>query len=188
MRIYTRTGDDGTTGLFGGTRLSKHALRVETYGTVDEANAVIGRARVSLRGGHARALEPILERIQEELFTLGAELATAPEKTAALQKSMPLLEASAAERLEREIDAAEQGVEPLKFFVLPGGTMAAADLHVARCVARRAERLVVALSEQEPVRRELLVYLNRLSDLLFTLARRANSLAGVADVPWRPRA
>lgn len=188
MKIYTRTGDDGTTGLFGGARVKKASLRVEAYGTVDEANAHLGRARVALGAsstGGLGDLDALLARIQSDLFTLGAELATVPGKEAALK--MALLDASDAERLERAIDEAEQGLAPLKSFVLPGGTQAAADLHVARCVARRAERLLVALAEQEPVRRECVVYLNRLSDLLFTLARRANHLAGVEDVPWRPR-
>ncbi|MBI2388276.1 MAG: cob(I)yrinic acid a,c-diamide adenosyltransferase [Deltaproteobacteria bacterium] len=180
MKIYTRTGDDGTTGLFGGARVKKGALRVEAYGTVDEANAAIGRARASL--GKTADFDDVLARIQSDLFTLGAELATVAGKEESLK--MPLLSDEDGARLEREIDAAEEGLSPLKSFVLPGGTPAAADLHLARCVARRAERLLVALADQEPVRRPLIIYLNRLSDLLFTLARRENHLAGVADVPW----
>jgi cob(I)alamin adenosyltransferase len=191
MKIYTRTGDDGDTGLFGGARVSKASLRVEAYGTIDEANAVIGRARVWL-STHAGGVSPaaeidaVLAPIQSELFTLGAELATVPEKDAAAALKMALIEASDCERLERAIDAAEEGLPALRNFVLPGGTAAAGELHVARCVVRRAERLLVALAAEEPVRRELVVYVNRLSDLLFTLARRANHLAGVADVPWVP--
>lgn len=182
MKIYTRTGDDGTTGLFGGARVKKSSLRVEAYGTVDETNAAIGRARVSLANTKAADIDAGLARIQAELFTLGAELATVPGKEKQLK--MTLLSNEEGTRLEREIDAAEDGLPPLKFFVLPGGTAAAADLHLARCVARRAERLLVNLAETEPVRNECIVYLNRLSDLLFTLARRANHLAGVEDVPW----
>ncbi len=189
MKIYTRTGDDGDTGLFGGARVPKASLRVEAYGTVDEANAVLGRARLAVAStSQALAAESdeLLARIQSHLFTLGAELATAPTKEAKLALKMALLEEADATTLEHAIDAAEEGLPPLKSFVLPGGTESAAELHVARCVVRRAERLLVALAAEEPVRRECIVYLNRLSDLLFTLARRANHLAGVADVPWLP--
>ena len=189
MKIYTRTGDDGTTGLFGGARVSKAALRVEAYGTVDEANALVGKARVSLfLAKTALDLDPLFARIQSDLFTLGAELATAPDKEAKLALKMKLVDEADGQALERAIDDAETGLAPLTNFVLPGGTTAAADLHVARCVVRRAERLLIALAATEPVRRECIVYLNRLSDLLFTLARRANHLAGVADVPWVPHA
>jgi cob(I)alamin adenosyltransferase len=189
MKIYTRTGDDGTTGLFGGARVSKASSRVEAYGTVDEANAFVGKARVSLAAEKtALELDPILERIQSALFTIGAELATAPDKEAKLALQMRLVDGADAEALERAIDDAETGLAPLKHFVLPGGTAASADLHVARCVVRRAERLLTALAASEPVRRECIVYLNRLSDLLFTLARRANHLAGLPDIPWVPRA
>ncbi len=182
MKIYTRTGDDGTTGLFGGARVKKSSLRVEAYGTVDETNAAIGRARASLANTPGAEIDKGLARIQAELFTLGAELATVSGKE--WQLKMTLLSAEEGKRLEREIDAAEEGLPALKSFVLPGGTPGAADLHLARCVARRAERLLVNLAENEPVRNECIVYLNRLSDLLFTLARRANHLAGVEDVPW----
>jgi cob(I)alamin adenosyltransferase len=179
MKIYTRTGDDGTTGLFGGARVKKDSIRVEAYGTCDETNAAIGRARVALKG---TPIDDVLARIQEDLFTLGAELATVPGKEASLK--MTLISAEDCTRLEKEIDAAEEGLPPLKTFVLPGGTPDAADLHVARCIARRAERQLITLAETEPVRNECVIYLNRLSDLLFTLARRANHLAGVPDVPW----
>jgi cob(I)alamin adenosyltransferase len=179
MKIYTRTGDDGTTGLFGGERAKKSDLRVEAYGTVDEANAAIGSARAS---GVPPALDALLAEIQGDLFTLGAELACAPGKENKL--TMKLIGTDDAERLERAIDAAEVGLPELRVFVLPGGSPAAAALHIARCVVRRAERALVNAAEGTPTRAELLVYLNRLSDLLFTLARRANHLAGVADVPW----
>ena len=187
MRIYTRTGDDGSTGLFGGARVSKASARVEAYGTLDEANAFIGRARAMLGGTPASALDEVLAPIQSELFVLGAELACAPGKEDKLSAHMKTIDAAAAERLERAIDRGEEGLAPLGAFVLPGGTPAAAELHVARCVVRRAERLLVSIAEDEHVRRDLVVYLNRLSDLLFTLARRANHLAGVGDVPWVPQ-
>jgi len=186
MRIYTRTGDDGTTGLFGGARVSKASSRVEAYGTLDEANAFIGKARASVADGPASSIAPVLAEVQSELFVIGAELACAPGKEDKLGAHMKAIDASAAERLERAIDQAEEGLAPLTTFVLPGGTQAAADLHVARCVVRRAERLLVSIAEHENVRKEPIVYLNRLSDLLFTLARRANHLAGVEDVPWIP--
>ena len=183
MKIYTRTGDDGTTGLFGGARVRKDDARVEAYGTVDETNATIGMVRTA---GVSAAVDEVLAAVQDDLFTLGAELACVPGKERNLK--MRLLEADDAARLERAIDAAESGLAPLTSFVLPGGTSAAAVLHLARTVSRRAERCVLAARDQAPIRAELVVYLNRLSDLLFTLARRANHDAFVADVPWRPRA
>jgi cob(I)alamin adenosyltransferase len=182
MKIYTRTGDDGSTGLFGGARVSKASLRVDTYGTVDEANAAIGRARGTITKALATEHGGLLAQIQSDLFTLGAELATAQGKEEKLR--MKLLEEADSTPLERAIDAAEEGLAPLKNFVLPGGSAGAADLHYARCVVRRAERLLVGLGEHEQVRKALVVYLNRLSDLLFTLARRDNHHAGIEDVPW----
>jgi cob(I)alamin adenosyltransferase len=182
MKIYTRTGDDGTTGLFGGGRRSKADLRVEAYGTIDEANAAIGVARSA---GLPTQLDAVLGEVQSDLFTVGAELGCVPGEEAKLK--MTLIAASDAERLERAIDTAETGLPPLKTFVLSGGCPAAAALHLARCVVRRAERLVVAASKEGAIRAEPIVYLNRLSDLLFTFARRANHEAGIADVPWHPR-
>jgi cob(I)alamin adenosyltransferase len=182
MKIYTRTGDDGTTGLFGGGRRSKADLRVDAYGTIDEANAAIGLARSA---GLSGSLEAVLADVQSDLFTVGAELGCVPGEEAKLK--MTLIGAADVERLERAIDAAEAGLPPLKTFVLPGGSGGAAALHVARCMVRRAERLVVAASGESAFRREPIVYLNRLSDLLFTFARRANHEAGITDVPWRAR-
>jgi cob(I)alamin adenosyltransferase len=182
MKIYTRTGDDGTTGLFGGARVRKDSIRVEAYGTVDETNAALGMARVA---GLPPGVDAVLALVQEDLFTLGAELACVPGKEDSMK--MRLLDASDGTRLEAAIDAAEEGLPPLKSFVLPGGTAGAAALHLARTIARRAERATLAAGEEAPVRRELVVYLNRLSDLLFVLARRANHEAGQQDVPWRPR-
>ena len=181
MKIYTKTGDDGTTGLFGGGRVKKSSIRVEAYGTIDELNATLGVAR-------ATKLEPmtetVVEQIQVDLFTLGAEIACVPGKEDKL--SMRLLDADDAERLEKAIDAAEEGLPALTTFVLPGGTPQAAALHVSRTVCRRAERALLAMDEV-PARTETVIYLNRLSDLLFTLARRANHVVGVHDVPWTSR-
>ena len=182
MKIYTRTGDDGTTGLFGGGRRSKADIRVEAYGTVDEANAAIGVARAA---GLTTSIDAVLADVQGDLFTLGAELGCVPGEEEKLK--IHLIGATDAERLERAIDGAETGLPPLKTFVLSGGCPGAAALHLARCVVRRAERLVIAARAASAIRQEPIVYLNRLSDLLFTLARRANHDAGVPDVPWHPR-
>jgi len=179
MKIYTKTGDDGTTGLFGGARVSKGAALVEAYGTIDELNACVGVARATKLEAFS---DDVLSRVQSDLFTLGAEVACVPGQQEKLK--MTLIADSDCERLEHAIDEAEKGLAPLKNFVLPGGSPQAASLHFARCVARRAERLLVRL--ETPARSTLVVYLNRLSDLLFTLARRANHVAGVEDVPWAP--
>ncbi|MFW6023199.1 MAG: cob(I)yrinic acid a,c-diamide adenosyltransferase [Myxococcota bacterium] len=181
MKIYTKTGDRGTTGLFGGDRVSKTHGRVRAYGEVDELNAVLGVARAALPSAATDTGE-LLQSIQSDLFDVGAELATTAARAA--KGDLPLLTDAAVERLEQEIDAHEAPLEPLTSFVLPGGAPAAAHLHVARTVCRRAERAVTALGEAEAVRGEVLRYLNRLSDLLFVLARGANHEAGVADVPW----
>jgi len=187
MKIYTKAGDSGDTALFGGARVSKDAPRVEAYGTLDELNACLGVALASLDEATAE-LHPVLRRIQSELFDLGAELATPPERqgdklTARLVSAGP----AQVEALEQAIDRYELSLSPLRSFVLPGGTAAAAGLHMARTVARRAERRVVSLAAQEAVNPELVRYMNRLSDLLFVLARTANRLAGVDDVPWTAR-
>ncbi len=181
MKLYTKTGDDGTTGLFGGGRVSKTSVRVDAYGTVDETNAVLGVARGARL---PTAIDAIVARIQEDLFTLGAELACMPGRETKM--NMQLLGDDDIRRLELAIDEADAACPPLKSFVLPAGSVQAAGLHLARTVCRRAERTVLAIDDG-PVRREIVVYLNRLSDLLFALARQANALAGVDDVPWRPR-
>ncbi|MBX3229380.1 MAG: cob(I)yrinic acid a,c-diamide adenosyltransferase [Labilithrix sp.] len=181
MKLYTKTGDDGTTGLFGGGRVKKASLRVEAYGTVDELNAALGVARAAKLEAFT---EGVLAQVQVDLFTLGAELACVPGKEAKL--SMQLLDAGDAARLEKAIDDAEEGLPPLKTFVLPGGSAQAAALHLARTICRRAERAVLALDDA-PARGEVVIYLNRLSDLLFVLARKANATANVEDVPWHPR-
>jgi cob(I)alamin adenosyltransferase len=182
MKIYTRTGDDGTTGLFGGGRRPKDDLRVDAYGTIDEANAAIGVARAA---GLPPSVDAVLADVQSDLFTVGAELGCVPGEEPKLK--MALIGPADAARLEKAIDAAEDGLPPLKSFVLSGGSAGAAALHLARCVVRRAERAVIAAGRVSAVRNEPVVYLNRLSDLLFTFARRANHEAGVPDVPWHPR-
>lgn len=182
MKLYTKTGDRGETGLFGGARVSKASQRVTSYGAVDELNAALGVARAQ---GLPGELDTTLAQVQVDLFTLGAELATVPGKERNI--GIALLDDGDVARLESAIDASEAALPALTSFVLPGGTLAAAQLHVARTVCRRAEREVVGLATAEPVRELVTVYLNRLSDLLFSLARRANQLAGVADVPWVPR-
>jgi cob(I)alamin adenosyltransferase len=181
MKLYTKTGDDGTTGLFGGGRIAKASARVEAYGTVDETNAVLGVARAT---GLPPVIDAVLEHVQEDLFTLGAELACVPGRESKLH--MKVLDGDDIHRLELAIDEADAACDPLKTFVLPGGSPGAAALHLARTVCRRAERATLAIDDA-PVRHELVVYLNRLSDLLFALARRANALANVPDVPWNPR-
>lgn len=179
MKIYTKTGDRGETGLFGGARVSKASARVSAYGDVDELNSVLGVVVAQTADEAARAE---LRQIQGELFVLGAELAKNPDKQVDL--GMPLLSEADVQRLERQIDALDQSLAPLKTFILPGGSVPAAFLHVARTTCRRAERAVVDLARAEPVREELIRYLNRLSDLLFTMARASNARAGEPDVPW----
>jgi cob(I)alamin adenosyltransferase len=188
-KIYTRTGDDGTTGLGTGERRPKYDLRIEAYGTVDETNAAVGVARVEVAGeidGALAELGQMLLRIQNDLFDLGAELATPDDGTPKDYEPLRIV-ASQAERLEHDIDRLNMELTPLRSFVLPGGSRAAAALHVARTVARRAERLMVALAAQEPERvgRPALIYMNRLSDLLFVASRYANG-RGEGDVLWVP--
>ena len=199
MPIYTGGGDDGTTALFGGERVSKHALRMELIGTIDELSAALGMAVVRLRdeetandaGDPARSstgsptqndastLAALIQRIQSELFIMGADVATPHEPRA---YTIPRITPDHAATLEAAIDAADSELAPLTDFVLPGGTPAAAALHFARTVCRRAERIAVALAQEEELSKPVLIYLNRLSDLLFTLARLANQLAGTKDV------
>jgi cob(I)alamin adenosyltransferase len=182
MKIYTRTGDKGDTGLFGGARVQKDDVRVEAYGTVDETNAAIGVAR-----SHCMApfVQRVLDELQSDLFTLGAELATVSGHESKL--GIELLGDADVTRLENAIDEAEEGLPPLKNFILPGGPPDVAALHLARTVSRRAERRLLTLSQREAVRPALLVYLNRLADLLFVLARRAQHENGGVEVPWAPR-
>ena len=182
MKIYTRTGDKGETGLFGGARVAKDDVRVEAYGTVDETNAAIG-----LAGAHCAVpyVRGVLEQLQADLFTLGAELATVTGHETKL--GIELLGDADVARLESTIDECEAPLPPLKNFILPGGPPDVAALHLARTVARRAERRLLTLAQREAVRPTLLVYLNRLADLLFVLARRAQHENGQNDVAWAPR-
>jgi cob(I)alamin adenosyltransferase len=179
VKIYTRTGDDGTTGLLGPGRVLKSALRVEAYGTVDELNAVLGVARAL---DPERRIASDLERVQDGLFRLGAELATTPGT--ALARMQRIGDAEVAD-LEAWIDRLDRELPELKSFILPGGTALAAQLHLARTVCRRAERRVVALAQAEPVEPVLIRHLNRLADLLFVLARWSNARAGVGETEWR---
>jgi cob(I)alamin adenosyltransferase len=182
-KIYTRTGDDGTTALGSGRRVAKHALRVECYGTLDETNAAIGLARLHTRS--EPALDAMLARIQNDLFDLGAELCY-PDESKDARGRLSVSDAQV-EQLEGEIDTLNRELQPLRSFVLPGGTQAASFLHLARTISRRAERLMVALAARpnEPVGHAALRYINRLSDFLFVAARYAND-KGQSDVLWVP--
>ena len=185
MKIYTRTGDEGDTGLFGGPRVPKDDARVEAYGAVDELNAVLGVAAAALDRAASPDLAEMLHEIQSTLFDLGGELATPDARErAASGKLTPLLAEGSSERLEGWIDALEQELEPLTQFILPGGAPVAAQLQLARTVCRRAERRAVSLAAIEDVAGELLVYLNRLSDFLFVAARAVNRREGVEEPRW----
>ena len=185
VKIYTRTGDEGETGLFGGPRVRKDAQRVEAYGAVDELNAVLGGAVAALGDGSLRGM---LVEVQSTLFDLGGELATpAVRERAAAGQLAPQVPVDAIEQLERWIDELEEELEPLTQFILPGGAPAAATLHHARTVCRRAERRAVTLAASEEVSGEALRYLNRLSDFLFVAARAVNRRAGVDEPRWTAR-
>ena len=181
MKIYTKTGDTGETGLFGGGRVRKDSVRVEAYGELDELNASLGMARAL---GPPAELDALLVRLQEQLFTVGAVLAT-PAGTKA-SSYIPPLKPEWVEEMEKAIDRFEEELAPMTHFILPGGSQAAAALHLARTVCRRAERRVVAAQREGEAAPEVVVYINRLSDLLFVMARLANHRAGVEDVKWIP--
>ncbi|MBC8103064.1 MAG: cob(I)yrinic acid a,c-diamide adenosyltransferase [Cytophagales bacterium] len=184
MKIYTGTGDAGETGLYGGQRVGKDDVRVEAYGAVDEANAALGVAAAHLRDGEILAL---VTQLQSELFTVGADLATPLARDTQAGKSIvPRIEARHSVALEQIIDRFEAELEPLRSFILPGGSPGAAFLHLARTITRRSERQTVVLwhTAPEEMNLEVLRYLNRLADLLFVLARAANHREGIADVPW----
>ena len=184
-RIYTKGGDKGKTALGSGKRVVKHHPRVAAYGTVDEANAAVGLARLHTAGLPDRSVDEILGRVQNDLFDLGADLATPEVEN---PEYPPLrITASQVERLEGEIDRLNADLAPLNSFVLPGGSAAAAYLHLARTVARRAEREITALAEAEAINPEAIRYINRLSDLLFVMSRHVND-KGAADVLWVPGA
>jgi cob(I)alamin adenosyltransferase len=181
FKIYTKTGDEGETGLFGGKRLPKHHLRIESYGTVDELNSWLGLLRDQAPQG-AEIERDLLQDVQSLLFTLGSILASDPEKKMAVPELLP----EHVEELERAIDRMDAALPALKNFILPGGHPLVSQCHIARCVCRRAERLVVALNEQEPLSPILVQYLNRLSDYLFTLARYFSVLLKAEEIPWVP--
>lgn len=181
MKIYTKRGDDGTTGLIGGTRLPKHHLRIETYGTVDELNSFIGLLRDQEIKPHHREF---LIAIQERLFTIGSHLASDPAKA---RMQLPEITDADVKTLEQEMDALDQHLPEMKNFVLPGGHVAVSTCHVCRSVCRRAERLCVALAENEAVENVVIKYLNRLSDYLFVLARTLVFDVNAVETPWAPR-
>ncbi|HUR66529.1 MAG TPA: cob(I)yrinic acid a,c-diamide adenosyltransferase [Chitinophagaceae bacterium] len=183
LKIYTKTGDKGTTSLIGGTKVSKAHIRIETYGTVDELNSWIGMVSDQLTHKHSRKL---LKEIQDRLFTIGSSLACDPEKETKMK--IPDLDEADIELLENEIDRMNEKLPEMKSFILPGGHPVVSSVHVARCVCRRAERLCVALHEQNMFVEPLVVkYLNRLSDYLFVLSRYIGYRLKVKEIPWKPR-
>ncbi len=181
MKIYTKTGDKGETSLFGGKRVPKDALRIETYGTVDELNSLLGVIR-AMRVG--QSVDRILEKTQNDLFILGADLA-APNGKKLKSSAVPRIGKSNISALEKAIDGIQPRLSPLREFILPGGTLAASYFHLARSVCRRAERLAVRLARAESISPQILAYLNRLSDLLFILARWVNYQAGAKEIVWK---
>lgn len=180
-RIYTKTGDKGSTALFGGQRVQKDDLRIQAYGTVDELNSVLG---VALTCEMNAGVADELRAISSQLFSLGSDLATPLDPPPSYE--IPRITEEHIVSLERQIDAHDEVLQPLTSFILPGGTPAAAQLHLARTVCRRAERLIVALGREEDIGDSVLKYVNRLSDYLFTAARAVNHHSGVPDVPWQP--
>ncbi len=182
MKIYTRTGDDGTTGLFGGSRVDKDAVRIAAYGTVDELNSFVGLALSGLDDDRFEEATTMLTTIQHDLFVAGADLAT-PQSA---KPSVPRIDQGQIDKLETFIDRLEEDLEPLKTFILPGGVPAAARIHVARTVCRRSERLCITLARSEPINTLVPVYLNRLSDLFFVMARWINRKSQISDIPWIP--
>jgi cob(I)alamin adenosyltransferase len=181
MKVYTKTGDQGTTSLFGGKRVSKADLRIDTYGTIDELNSYIGLLRDQEVNQHRKS---ILIEIQDRLFTVGSILATEPGNT---KVKVPHLAEADIEFLETEIDSMESFLSPMRFFVLPGGHASVSFCHIARTVCRRAERLTITLNATEPVDPIVIKYLNRLSDYLFVLSRKMTSELGAEETPWKPR-
>lgn len=187
MKIYTKTGDEGTTALFGGTRVKKYNLRIDSYGTVDELNAYIGLIKDQ---DIDEATKETLLNIQNELFTLGAMLATPPEKetlkSGKERLNIPKVNVNSIQYLENKIDAMDAELPQMTHFILPGGHQAVSFCHVARCVCRRAERLCVELNDEETINTDILKYLNRLSDYLFVLARMLSKQLKVDEIKWIP--
>lgn len=181
MKIYTKTGDKGKTSLIGGTRVSKHHIRIESYGTIDELNSYIGLIRDQQIG---QPEQETLKEIQDRLFTIGSSLASDPQKS---KMKIPDLKLTDIELLEREIDRMQEILPQLRHFILPGGNNTISFCHISRCVCRRAERIVVHLQEESQVDEKVSIYLNRLSDYLFTLARKIGYDDQVAENQWIPR-
>jgi len=181
MKIYTRTGDDGSTALLGGVRVPKHHLRIESYGTVDELNSHCGML-LDLAG--AQAPREVLLHVQDRLFTIGSHLATDPSHVGKMK--LPSLHESDVTNLEKQMDELDSKLPPMRNFLLPGGHPIVSQCHIARCVCRRAERLIVSLNEHEPVNPLILTYMNRLSDYLFVLSRSLGQTLGAEERPWRP--
>ncbi len=183
LKIYTKTGDAGSTALIGGTRVPKSHIRIETYGTIDELNSYIGLCADQLTDTHQVSL---LKEVQDRLFTIGASLATDPEREPMMK--MPDLKEADVELLEKSIDQMNEVLPRMKFFILPGGHVSISSLHVCRCICRRAERLCVQLQlDNQFVEPLVIKYLNRLSDYLFVLARYTGHQLGIPEQPWRPR-
>lgn len=180
MKIYTKTGDHGETSLFGGQRVSKNHSRIDAYGTVDELNSILGLARTS---DISTVLDVLLEKLQNELFVLGSDLATPPEKEGRINR----INRKHINHLEQDIDRLDSDLEPLKSFILPGGTRGASYLHLARTVCRRAERICYSCRQSEIISDHVMIYLNRLSDLLFVMARHQNMSQNTKDVLWTTR-
>lgn len=180
MKIYTKTGDRGTTSLFGGKRVDKNSLRIEAYGCVDELNSLIGT--IVANNPSADVVKKLI-RVQEELFVLGTDLASPQD----VKVKIPRITKTFVTRLEKEIDVMEKQLPKLKNFILPGGSKVGAQLHLARTVARRAERRIVDLSHTEKINQNCLIYINRLSDWLFVMARYSNSLEKVKEITWKGR-
>ena len=181
MKIYTKGGDKGETGLFGGERVSKDSLRIETYGTVDELNSFIGLALVEIKDYEVKKL---LERIQNTLFILGSDL-SAPDNVKDKSHNIPRISKLNYEEIEKEIDKFDSRLGELKNFILPGGSKSAALLHICRTICRRAERRVVALNNAVNISPDIIIFLNRLSDLFFVVARYENKISGIEDIEWQ---
>lgn len=181
MKVYTKTGDNGTTSLFGGTRVPKHHIRIESYGTIDELNAYLGLIRDSLN--NTNHINFIIQ-IQNDLFTLGAQLAT--EKVKEQKLTIETIDKKSIERIEKEIDQLQHNLPKMTHFILPGGHTSVSICHVARCICRRAERLITALNETEPIDQNNLQYINRLSDYLFVLSRKIGQEFNIEETKWQP--
>lgn len=180
MKIYTKTGDKGETGLFGGKRVQKSSIRITAYGTIDELNAALGLALCYIQN---EKVKTIVQKLQHQLFVVGADLAT-PLEIESKNISIPRVSAEEIKVAETAIDSFEKELEPLQYFILPGGSKAAAQLHVARTICRRAEREVVLLAQQEEINQNIVIFTNRISDLLFVLSRIENKTSGIPDQKW----